>query len=424
MEKPNRRFVWQIVIAVLAAIAVWIYVETVVSPEVTMNVRNIPVEFSGEDTTLAEKGFMILSGYDTTVDLKLKGSRRVLYKLDSDNIRIVADTSAINSLGIHSLNYTVYYPDQISRSSVTVEHASVYAVTVSVGELYKKEVPVKCVFNGEVAEGYTAGDLVLDPEVLTLRAQRDDLLSVSYAQVEVNISGATDTVIQTVDFTLYDYNDIPVSKENIRAGAKLIQVTLPIRTVKEVPLKVELVGAPGNTENNLECSIEPATVRLLGEASTLRGINEVVLDTIYVEDLVSYQTFSYSIKPPMGTALVSEKTTATVTVVVSGASEQVMKVDRIAYENLPNGLNAALVTRSLDVTLWGLTGELESLTPDDILITADLSALTAPGEYTVEALVTVYNHSNIGVKGTYQIVVEVKDSSETPEQPHLPEDNT
>lgn len=416
MEKTNHRFIVQLVIAIVAALAVWIYVETVISPEVTMKVRNIPVEFSGEDTTLAEKGYMILSGYDATVDLKLKGSRKVLYKLDSDNIRVVADTSTINATGMHSLNYTVYYPDQISRSSVTVEDASIYSVTVSVGELYKKEVPVRCVVNGEVAAGYITGDILLDPEVLTLRAQRDDLVNVSYAQVELNVSGATATVIQTVDFTLYDYNDVPVSKENIRSAAKLIQVTLPVRIIKEVPLKVNLVGAPGNTESTVECTVDPTTVRLMGEASTLSSINELVLDTLYVEDLAAYQTFTYDIKAPVGTMLVSERTTATVTVVVNGASEKTVKADRIAYENLQEGLRADFVTDSLDVTLWGLNDELETISAEDILITVDLSGIREVGEHVAEAQVTVYNHSNIGVKGTYQVIVNVTDRAATPEE--------
>ena len=50
---------------------------------------------------------------------------------------------------------------------------------MTVGELYTKEVPVECQVIGEVAEGYFTGDVVLDPEVLTLRAQRDDLLNVA-----------------------------------------------------------------------------------------------------------------------------------------------------------------------------------------------------------------------------------------------------
>lgn len=72
----------RIIGSILVAIALWIYVDTVTSPEVTLKVKNVPVEFSGEDTTLADRGLMLLSGYDTTVDLVIKGPRNELRKLD------------------------------------------------------------------------------------------------------------------------------------------------------------------------------------------------------------------------------------------------------------------------------------------------------------------------------------------------------
>ena len=67
--------------------------------QVTLKVKNVPVEFSGEDTTLADRGLMLLSGYDTTVDLVIKGPRNELRKLDRSKIRIVANTSNIKEAG-------------------------------------------------------------------------------------------------------------------------------------------------------------------------------------------------------------------------------------------------------------------------------------------------------------------------------------
>ena len=58
----------RIIGSILVAIALWIYVDTVTSPEVTLKVKNVPVEFSGEDTTLADRGLMLLSGYASPVD--------------------------------------------------------------------------------------------------------------------------------------------------------------------------------------------------------------------------------------------------------------------------------------------------------------------------------------------------------------------
>lgn len=104
-----------------------------------------------------------------------------------------------------------------------MDWASKYKVTVTVGELYTKEVPVNCTVTGQVADGYFTGETVLDPTSLVLRGQRDDLLNVAYAKLTVNISGATRSVIQTESVQLYDNDDNPVDNGNIRTNASLIQ---------------------------------------------------------------------------------------------------------------------------------------------------------------------------------------------------------
>ena len=147
MEKIKSGKVLRIALAILVAVAVWLYVDSVKAPDVRVKANNIPVEFSGENDTLADKGLMILSGYDTTIDLTLKGPRKVLWKLDKSEIRIVADTSGISDTGVKTLRYNVVYPDAVSGSQIKVENASAFTVTVTVGELSTKKVPARCSVN-------------------------------------------------------------------------------------------------------------------------------------------------------------------------------------------------------------------------------------------------------------------------------------
>ena len=93
-EKPrfSGRKAWQVAISILVAIALWVYVDVDKAPDTTKTLRDIPVEFSGESTTLADKSLMLLSGYDTTVDVTVKGPKRELVKITKDNVRLVAST--------------------------------------------------------------------------------------------------------------------------------------------------------------------------------------------------------------------------------------------------------------------------------------------------------------------------------------------
>lgn len=414
-EKPrfNRSKVVRIVISILVAIAMWLYVDLERAPERTMIIRDIPVEFSGENTTLADKNLMLLSGYDTTIDLKIRGPKRELVKMNRDNVRVIASTSSIDSVGVHQLDWTVSFPDGVVRTNVSVEKASLSQITVTVGELYTKEVPVECQVVGEVAEGYFTGDVVLDPEVLTLRAQRDDLLNVSCAKLTVDISGATRSVVQTVDVQLYDYDGNPVENSNIRTNTSLIQAKVPVLTTREVELAVEFSGVPGAAMNSIKCDITPKTVRLNGEADVLDSIDKLVLATLHVDDLELHQQNSYVVTPPDGTWLVNGNEVATADITLEGIEEKSLTATSIEFDKLPSGLYAIAPDGGLTVRLWGLSEEIEAVTAENLRVIADMSAVTGQGTVTVPVTVTISGFNDVTVRGTYELTVTVTDVAPT-----------
>ena len=414
-EKPrfNRSKVVRIVISILVAIAMWLYVDLERAPERTMTIRDIPVEFSGENTTLADKNLMLLSGYDTTIDLKIRGPKRELVKMNRDNVRVIASTSSIDSVGVHQLDWTVSFPDGVVRTNVSVEKASLSQITVTVGELYTKVVPVECQVVGEVAEGYFTGDVVLDPEVLTLRAQRDDLLNVSCARLTVDISGATRSVVQTVDVQLYDYDGNPVENSNIRTNTSLIQAKVPVLTTREVELAVEFSGVPGAAMNSIKCDITPKTVRLNGEADVLDSIDKLVLATLHVDDLELHQQNSYVVTPPDGTWLVNGNEVATADITLEGIEEKSLTATSIEFDKLPSGLYAIAPDGGLTVRLWGLSEEIEAVTAENLRVIADMSAVTGQGTVTVPVTVTISGFNDVTVRGTYELTVTVTDVAPT-----------
>lgn len=420
MEQKNeksgvsRNKVLQVIASILVAVAIWVYVDVEKAPERTKTIRDIPVEFSGESTTLADKNLMLLSGYDTTVDLTIKGTKRELVKINKDNVRLVASTSSIDSVGVHTLRWDVVYPDGVQSSALSVDWASKYKVTVTVGELYTKEVPVNCVVTGTVADGYFTGETVLDPTTLVLRGQRDDLLNVAYAKLTVDISDATRSVIQTESVQLYDNDDNPVDNSNIRTNASLIQAKVPVLTTKEVSLAVELSGVPGSAGQSIKTTITPSSVRLIGEADVLENIDEIVLATLYIEDLDIWQQNSYVVTAPDGTWLANSNEVATVEITMEGIEEKTVTVDTFSYTNVPSGLYAEVMD-TLDVRLWGLSEELAELKADAITATVDLSSVTETGSCRVPVTVTVSGYCDVAVKGSYEVTVYVTDTQPEPE---------
>ena len=222
---------------------------------------------------------------------------------------------------------------------------------------------------------------------------------------------------RTVEFELYDHNDVKIENSAIRSSEKLIGATMPVSTVKEVPLRVNFVEAVGATMETVDYTISPATVKLVGEKARLDEIDSIVLDTLYVQDLEDSQSLTYTIPVPEDVTIADGVDTATVTVVVRGVTERTLTVSQFTFENVPEGMTATAETESLNVRLRGLTAEVNALTAENVHIVADLSGLTGAGVHTVPVTIRIEGYENIGIKGSYQMVVDL---SVTPDEPGQP----
>ena len=405
MEKSNRRKIFYIIISIFIASFVWFYVNH--SQEVTLTVSDVPVELLNEETTLAERGLMVLGDQNITVDLKLRVPRSIVFRFDTDKIRAVADLSAITAAGKQSLGYQIYYPSGISAHAVTVELPAVRSVQLEIGEMSRKDVEVRCKVVGNVAEGYIAGTLRLLPETLEVRGQQVDIMSVNYALLTLNITDATASIVELLDYELYDFNDQPIHNPNIHPVSEQIQVTLPVMTVKEVPLVVNFEESAGVRLENFTRTLEPQTVTISGDAATVESINEIVLDTVALDTLSEQENFVYDIVLPDGISNLSGINTASLTITQGDTGIRTLDATRFDYENLSTKREVSIVTSTLSVTLRGTQEDLDAVTPEQVRVVADLSDVAdASGSYTVPANVYV-DGLDLGAVGEYEVTVHL-----------------
>lgn len=405
MEPSNRRKIFYIIVSVFIASIVWLYVNY--SQEVTLTVSDVTVELLNEETTLADRGLMVLNGRDIAVDLKLRVPRNIVFRFDTDKIRAVADLSAITAAGKQSLGYQIYYPSGISAHDVTIELPAVRSVQVEVGELSRKEVEVRCKVVGSVSEGYIAGTLRMLPSVLEVRGQQVDIMSVNYALVTLNITDATATIVELLDYELYDFNDQPIHNPNIHPVSEQIQVTMPVMTVKEVPLVVNFEESSGARLENFTYTLEPQTVTVSGDAATVESIGEIVLDTLALDTLSEQENFVYDIVLPDGISNLSGTNTATLTITQGDTGIRTLNATRFDYENLSTKREVSIVTSTLSVTLRGTQEDLAAVTPEQVRVVADLSDVAdASGSYTVPANVYV-DELDLGAVGEYEVTVHI-----------------
>ena len=404
--KSKRRKIFYVFLSLLIASMVWFYVSN--GDEVNISVHNVPVEFLNEDTTLADKGLMRVSGEeDVTVDLKLKVARGLVFRFDPSEIRLVSDLSTVTYAGKQSVSYNILLPSGISSRDVSVESPSVRTVQVEIGELNKKDVEVRCNVVGNVAEGYIAGTVELLPDTLEVRGQQSDIMQISYAQVTLNIENATSTVVELLDYELYDFNDQVIDNKNIHPMSESVQVTMPVLKVKEVPLTVDFVESAGARLDNFSWSLSYSSITLSGDASLMASIDEISLGTLALEDLRGQETFSYEIPVPNGANNLSGITSVALTISATDTETKKIETTSFSYENFSGDAPVSVLTSSLTVTLRGTAEDIAAVTGNDVQVIANLSGIEADsGSYTVPARISVAGY-DLGAVGTYEVTVHI-----------------
>ena len=238
-------------------------------------------------------------------------------------------------------------------------------------------------------------------------------MQVSYAQVTLNIENATSTVVELLGFELYDFSDQLIRSNRIHPASESIQVTMPVMTVKEVPLTVEFVETPGSRLENVKWALTPIdTITLSGDASTMAAIDEIKLDTLSLADLKAAETFTYDIPLPDGVDNLSGVTSVTLTILFDDIDSLTVDATQFGYENLTTERDVTVVTSTLSVTLRGTSTALARVNEENLRVVADLTNVSdADGVYTVPATVYV-DGLDVGAVGSYQVTVRLSGGAE------------
>ena len=407
MNSDKRRNSFYLVISILVALGIWVYVDITQDITASKEVSNIPVEFQGEDTTLAERGLMLLPDSETTINLKLEGAKSILAQLDTAKLRVQADLSAVTETGIQTVPCRVIYPEYKFSSRLTATTpTNSFNITIDVGELYSREVEIRCDIQGTVAEGYIAGEPQFTPEKLELRGPQEEVDAVSYAKVSLNIENATETVDQALPYVLYNEAGEPISGGDIHAVQDEIRVVLPVDVVKELPLEIDFQEFPGLSKNNISYQIEPASIVVSGEASLLNDVDRLVLDSFDLSQLGGNEVYHYVIQLPEGCTNLSGVTRATLTISFIDLVQDTRTATEFQAENVPEGKSVTILTDELTVRIQGTAADVAAVHDRDITVRADLQEVSAAsGTYTVPAEILISTGGDVGVVGTYQVTV-------------------
>ncbi len=407
----NSKIFW-FICSLLIAVFLWLYVVRVENPDDTITLYGVSVEFIGADDILADRGLIVTQESNMTVTLRLSGRRTDLSKLTNTNVTVSVDLSNIRSAGEYPRMYTVNFPTGVSSDDITIVERTPSYLNVQVEEISRKTIDVVGVLNVSVADGYQAGTLEISPDQIVISGPEEEVSRIDHAQVTLERENLTQEVTTTSTFVYVDANGEEVDAPNVTADVDEVRLTLPIETLKEVPLTVELIHGGGTTDQNVVCTIDPGSITLSGDASVLQGVSSISLGSIDLSRVTgSTYTTTMTIRIPEETTNVTGVVEAKVTIEIVGLSTTRVTVSDNNFEfiNVSDGYVATAITQSLDVTIRGPEDVLSSVVANNIRVVCDLENLgQTTGRYAVTAQVYVDGYADVGAIGEYTVVVQLE----------------
>ena len=397
-----------IVFSILASITIWLYVAYIENPNTTIEVKGIKIEFLNEDY-VTDRGFVITKISANTLNLRFNGRRNTVTKLSSGNVMATVDLSKIKNTGVFQLKYDVIYPIDINQSAVSISNLTTNYIEVNVDYLVNKDIPVRGLYDGGVAEGFQAEPIELVPSTISISGPQEAISKVSYAQVTVNRENINKTVDEDLPFTIMDSDGHELKSDKITYSQDKVRVIIPVVAIKEIPLTVTYLTGAGKNDTNVTATITPATINGSGDAETLAGLNQIVLGTIDLTKFAATTTQTFPIVLPNDTKNLTGTADATVTVTVSGLTTSTVRTSNIETINTTSGYTATVVTNNLDIVLRGSAEELAKVKPSNIRLVADLVERGAT-KGTFSVMVKVYidgDYKTVGAIGDYKVTVKL-----------------
>lgn len=390
-----------ILLSVAIAFGLWLYVITYEYTQIEYTFYNVEVQLLGE-SVLRDRGLMIASDSERTVDLTISGKRSDISKLKSSDITVLMDLTAIHEAGERTLSYDVSFPGDVQNSALEIVRRSPENIQLTIANWESKDIPVKHEILGTPADGFMVDEdgITLSHKLVNISGPKDLLDKIHMGKVAVDMAGAKETKEQSVKLTLCDSEGKPVDENlsKVLVATSKIQVKVPVLMKKEIQLLLPIVPGGGLTAEDVKFSISADKITVTGSPALISKMSDTItLGSLELaKEKESFTNREYSFELPAGVNIEGNQGKSVfVSLTLPKMTSMTLTVPntQISVTGVPEGYEA-VPGGSMEIVLRGMEDAFDGFKTSDVQVTVDVSAQTGSGEYPVT--VEVLSNPHIG----------------------------
>ena len=377
------------IIALFFSAFLWLIVVNVSNPIGSRTFSDIPVTIVNDDIIKSSGEVYQVLGEDT-VSVVVYANREIRQKLRTEDIVATADVAQMDTT-------TNLIPINITIPDYSGDYDSAVAVPRNIRIQREKSGSKVLALTAETGattprDGYTLGDITVDPANITITGPESALDKIDRAVARVDVSGKSKDEDIKADLILYDANGNELSQTQLdnNLGEDGIIVSVEILKEKTVPVEFGVTGTPAEGFRYTGCTSVPESIRICGKTEAINDVDKISVPASVIDisgaDAPIERTVNITQYLPENVMLVDDNAgeiVVTAMVEQEGTRTIKMLVSSIRISNLADDLEVDYEPDA-DIDLQ-FRGEEKALDLLDIsnAVSVDLSEYTDPGIYDV-----------------------------------------
>lgn len=363
----NKKF--NVLLAFLIAIALWLYVVGDVNPVIKVTVRDVPITYINQEK-LAQNDRVLLKSSDDNVDISISGPRATVTRMSKGDFQVIADVEGLK-LGDNTIRIDAKGPD-----SAKIESLSIDKIIVTIDEKVTETKDVKVHFAGEVGEDKEPHAVELSAESVTVSGAKTLIQKVDHVDATIDVKNIGEE-LKTINAQLVavDKNGKEITPVDIYN--KQISVAAVMLSKKTVSLEVPILNADDDIyEKDVAF---PKTIVIKGKESDLSKINSISCKAVDLKNITEDTTIKLEPVLPSGISVSDDVGDLILSVKVKDLKKVSFKIDSkdIISKNIGDGLQAEIQTESISVDIFAKEADIKNIAESDVSVSCDLSGLKA-----------------------------------------------
>ena len=367
------------VLSLMFAILLWGYVLMTQNPPRVKTVTDVTVSIEGEADLTTRK--LTLRGDRAAlledVSVRVRTELTSYADISADDITASINLSRITSTGKHTVRI------HAKSSSGDVVSVSPSEIEVEIDTLTTRNIPIEIHEEGELPEGYWAGDVQLDSATVLLEGPGTDSAKIVKAIGTIDLTNRTESLNQSIMLALYDKEGNVVESSILFGGMPTVVAKQEILPSKLVPIDVDgaIIGREELPENfeiaSYGTSLESTLVRIVGDADVIQKIESLSLEPVDVTGCTESIQQELAINVPEGIRIIgADSVNLQVTIREKTAVLELTELP-IEIVGLARKQTATLSQELANVTFSGRVSLLAGITRGDVKVYADVTGLAA-----------------------------------------------